>query len=142
MAKVKRSIIINTRVEKVYSYLCYPENQLEWLPSVTDIDDVHGYGVGQRFHWTYKMMGFSLNGVGEVTEDIPNQRCIIKTTGGILSTWTWMFKPEAGETHLNLVVEYTIPVPVLGKVGEWLVSRQNEREADLAMANLKDLLES
>ena len=142
MAKVERSITVNTRVEKVYSYLRYPENQLEWLPSVTDIQDVHGYGVGQRFRWSYKMMGLSLNGVGEVIEDIPNQRCVIKTTGGILSTWTWTFEPEAGGTHLNLVVEYTIPVPVLGKVGEWLVLRQNEREADLAMANLKDKLES
>lgn len=142
MAKIKRSVTINTRVEKVYSYLRHPENQLEWLPSVTDIRDVHGYGVGQRFRWTYKMMGLSLKGVGEVIQDIPNQRCAIKTTGGIFSTWIWTFKPEDFKTHLDLVVEYTIPVPVLGKVGEWLVSRQNEREADLAMANLKDFVES
>ncbi len=142
MAKVKRSIIINTRVEKVYSYLCYPENQLEWLPSVTDIQDIHGYGVGQRFRWTYKMMGLSLNGTGEVIEDIPNQRCVTKTTGSILSTWTWTFKPENVGTILNLVIKYRIPVPLIGKAGERLVLRQNEREADLAMANLKDRLES
>ena len=141
MAKVKRSITVNTRVEKVYSYLRYPENQLEWLPSVTDIQDVHGYGVGQRFRWTYKMMGILLKGVGEVIEDIPNQRCVIKTTGGILSTWTWTFKPENMGTMINLVIEYKIPVPVIGKVGERLVLRQNEREAELAMANLKDRLE-
>jgi uncharacterized membrane protein len=142
MAKVKRSITVNTRVEKVYSYLRDPENQLEWLPSVTDIQDVQGYGVGQRFRRTYKMIGLSLKGEGEVIEDIINERCVVKTTGGILSTWVWTFKPEDFRTHLNLIVDYTIPVPVLGKVGEWLVSRQNEREADLAMANLKDRLES
>ncbi len=142
MAKVKRSITVNTRVERVYSYLRDPENQLEWLPSVTDIQDVHGYGVGQRFRWIYKMIGLALKGEGEVIEDIINQRCVVKTTGGISSTWIWTFKREDYRTHLSLVVEYTIPVPVLGKVGEWLVSRQNEREADLAMANLKDRLES
>ncbi len=141
MAKVERSITINIRVEKVYSYLRYVENQLEWLPSVTGIQDVQGHGVGQRFRWTYKMMGVAVNGAGEVVEDIINQRCVVKTTGGILSTWTWTFKPEDFKTHLNLAVDYTIPVPVLGKVGEWLVSRQNEREADLAMANLKERLE-
>ncbi len=142
MAEITRSITINKRVQKVYSYLRHVENQREWLPSITDIQDVHGYGVGQRFRWTYKMMGLPFKGVGEVTEDIPDERCVIKTIGGIFSTWIWTFKPEDFRTHVNLVVEYTIPVPVLGKVGEWLVSRQNEREADLAMANLKDLLES
>jgi len=42
---------------------------------------------------------------------------------------------------LNLVVEYTIPVPVLGKLGERMVLRQNEREADQAMANIKAKME-
>jgi len=37
--------------------------------------------------------------------------------------------------------EYTIPIPVLGKLAEALVLRQNEREADLAMANIKDRME-
>jgi hypothetical protein len=58
-----------------------------------------------------------------------------------VSTWTWTFQPEAGGTRLSLVVEYTIPVPVLGKVGERLALRQTEREADLAMTTLKDRLE-
>ncbi len=141
MPEVKRSITVNTRVEKVYSFLRYPENQVEWLPGMIDIQDVHGYGVGQRFRWTYKMMGVSLKGVGEVTEDIPNQRCVIKTTGSILSTWTWTFKPENMGTTINLVIEYEIPVPIIGKGGARLVLRQNEREADLAMAFLKDRLE-
>jgi hypothetical protein len=38
-------------------------------------------------------------------------------------------------------VEYTIPVPVLGKLGEALILKQNEREADQAMANIKAKLE-
>jgi len=83
------------------------------------------------------MAGLSFKGESEVIEHIPNQRRVFKSTGGILSTWTWTFKPEAGGTWLNLVIEYTIPVPVLGKLGERVVLRQNEREADQAMANIK-----
>jgi hypothetical protein len=42
---------------------------------------------------------------------------------------------------LSVHIEYTIPVPVLGKIAEGLVLRQNEKEADLAMANIKAKME-
>jgi len=141
MTKVERSFKINAPVEKVFSYVTDPRNELEYIPSITDIRDITGQGVGQRFGWTYKMLGIPLKGKDEVTEYVPNQRYVQKSTGGIVSTWTWTFQPEAGGTRLSLVVEYTIPVPVLGKVGERLALRQTEREADLAMATLKDRLE-
>jgi len=141
MAKVERSIIINAPVEKVFSYISDPNSELESIPSITDIRDITGQGVGQRWGWSYKMMGISLKGGSEVIEYIPNQRLVHKSTGGIVSTWTYTFNPEAGGTRVNLVVDYTIPVPVLGKIAERLVLRQNEREADLAMTNIKERLE-
>ena len=142
MATVERNITINAPIEKVFTYIADPKNELETVPSITDIRDIIGQGVGQRYSWTYKMMGISLKGESEVIEYVPNERYVTKSTGSIISTWTWTVKPEGDGTQLNLVVEYTIPVPVLGKVGEWLVLRQNEREADLSMATLKDRLES
>jgi len=141
MAKVERSININAPVEKVFAYISDPETQLEWLPSITDYRDVTGEGVGQRWSWTYKMAGLRFNGKSEVTEHVPNQRRAVKTTGGIPSNWTWILEPEAGGTRLNMLIEYTIPVPVVGKLGEKLVLRQNEREADLTMANIKTRME-
>jgi len=142
MAKVEQSIIIKAPVEKVFSYLCDPMNQLEWLPSMTDVRDITGEGVGQKFGWTYKMMGVSFKGETEVVESVGSERRVIKSTGGIQSTWTWTTKSENGNTLVNLTVEYTIPVPVLGKVAERMVLRQNEREAALAMTNIKERLES
>ena len=142
MAKVEQNITINAPVEKVFSYLCDPMNQLEWLPSMTDVRDVTGEGVGQKFGWTYKMMGIPFKGETEVIESDGNQKHVIKSTGGIQSTWTWTFKSENGKTVVHLTVEYTIPVPVLGKVAERMVLRQNERESELAITNLKERLES
>ncbi len=37
--------------------------------------------------------------------------------------------------------DYTIPVPVLGKLAEQLVLKRNQREADLSMQNIKERLE-
>ena len=39
---------------------------------------------------------------------------------------------------MKLEIEYTIPVPVLGKFAEELLLRKKEREADLALDNIKD----
>ena len=142
MAKVERGISIKVPVEKAFSYITDPKNELEWLPSMTDVRDLIGLGVGQSWGWTYKMLGLSLKGKTEVTEFASNKRYVYKSSGGITSTWTYTFKPEAGGTRLNLAVEYTIPIPVLGKVAERLVLAQNEREADLAVANIKARLES
>jgi hypothetical protein len=87
------------------------------------------------------MAGLPLKGESEVLEYTHNQRYVTKSKGGIVSTWTWTFSPEDNGTRLNVVVEYTMPVPVLGKVGERLALGQIEREADLAAANIKAILE-
>ena len=114
---------------------------MEFIPSITDVRDIFGQGLGQRYGWTYKMMGVSLKGQSLVVEYSPNERRVERTTGGVLSTWTWTFKRKGRRTLLELVVEYTIPVPVLGKVSEKLMKTQNEREADLAMATIKARME-
>jgi uncharacterized membrane protein len=141
MARVERSVTIDAPVEKVFSYLTDLNNQLEWVPSMTDVRGITGQEVGQKFGWTYKFMGIPFKGESEIIERVTNQRSVVKSKGGIASTWSWTFRPENDQTVVNMVVEYTIPVPVLGKVGERLVLRQNEREADLAMANVKERLE-
>ena len=141
MAKVERSITINAPVEKVVAYLADPTNALEYVPSMTDIRNIEGEGVGRTYDWTYKMIGISFSGKTEVVEYKPNERYVTKSSGGIVSTWTYSFKAEADGTQMNLVVDFTVPIPVLGKFAERLVLRQTEREADLAMVTLKDRLE-
>ena len=141
MAKVEKSITVNAPVEKVFAYVENPMNQLEYLPSIVEVKDVTGQGVGAHYRWAYKMTGLRFEGESTLNEYIPNERMVVETKGGIVSTWSWTFTPEDGGTKVNLTVEYTIPVPVLGKLGEALVLKQNEREAAQAMANIKAKLE-
>ncbi len=141
MAKLERTITINAPVEKVFAYITDSTNEREFVPSITDIRNIQGEGVGKTYDWTYKMVGIPLRGKSKVVEYKPNERYVSKSSGGVVSTWTWMFRSEAGGTQMNLVIEYMIPVPVLGIFGERLVLRQTEREADLAMATIKDRLQ-
>ncbi|GAI82981.1 unnamed protein product, partial [marine sediment metagenome] len=56
--------------------------------------------------------------------------------------WNWNFEPHDDGTKIDLSVEYTIPIPILGKIAEAIVLKQNEREADLALANIKAKMEA
>ena len=141
MAKVERSITINAPVEKVFNYINDPMNQPEWVPSTMEITDVSGSGVGQRYRWTYKMAGVLLKGETTVTEHLPNERIVTQIQGGVTSTWILSFKTQDGGSIMELDIEYTIPIPVIGKIAEKIVLKRNEQEADLAMANVKEIME-
>lgn len=141
MANVNRSITINAPLEKVFNYLSDPNAQPEWVPSLVSVTDVTGSGEGQQYRWTYKMAGVLLNGETTVTEHIPNKRRVTQSKGGVISTWIIKLEPNDGGTMMELDIEYTVPVPVLGKLAEKLVLKRNEREADLAMTNIKEQME-
>ena len=141
MAKVERSITINAPVEKVFNYIEDPMNNPEWVPSIMEITDVSGSGVGKHHRWTYKMAGVLLKGETTFTEHIPNERIVSQSKGGVTSTWIFSFKTQDGGTMMELDIEYTIPIPVLGKIAEKIVLKRNEREADLAISNIKEKME-
>jgi hypothetical protein len=106
-----------------------------------EIRNVSGTGVGQHYEWTYKMVGFPLRGESTVIAHVPNERRVLKTKGGVESLWTFTLESHGGGTHLDLTVEYAVPVPVLGKLAEKLVVRRNGRELELAVENIKDRCE-
>jgi len=96
---------------------------------------------GYNFGWVYKMAGMRIEGASENTQNIPNQLVVTRSKKGIESTFKWTYKPEAGGTRLTVEVEYTIPVPLLGKLAEAVIVKLNEHEADTLLANLKARME-
>jgi ligand-binding SRPBCC domain-containing protein len=143
MAKLERSITINAPVEKVFNYVRDPNNQQEIWPSVVEVEDVKWLPNGGYSHrFVYKMAGVRFEGTGEQIEYIPNQRFVVKVAGGPEATLDWRFQPEDGGTKLTVEAEYTVPVPVLGKVAEALVVKMNANEAEAVMANLKARMET
>ena len=141
MKKVDRSIVIKAAVEKVFAYVTDPINQIDWMPSMVSVKDVSGAGLEQRHRWTYKMAGVLLEGESVNTEYIPNKRVVTQSKGGAESTFTFDFEPHIDGTMLKMLIEYKIPIPVLGKIGETILLKRNKREADLAMTNIKEILE-
>jgi len=142
MATLTKSITIDAPVEKVFAYMDDPIRTPEFWPSMIDVRNVKQPAGGNKtFEWTYKMAGMKLDGTTEVVERVPNERLVTSGKGGIESKFTWTFLPEHGGTRLMVHVEYSVPIPVLGKLAESIIIKQNEREADTMLANLKTLME-
>jgi uncharacterized membrane protein len=141
MPKVNNSINISAPVEKVFAYVSDPTNDPEWMGSLSEVTDVTGSGVGQHYHWKYNMVGIPLRGETTITEHIPNERLATESKAGVENTFTFTFAPHEGGTKLDVEVDYTIPIPVLGKLAEQLVLKRNQREAVMWMENIKERLE-
>ncbi len=142
MPRLHNSIDIKAPVEKVFSYLEDPRNGPEWIHSMVEVKDIKGPGLGNHYNWTWKMAGVKFNGESDLVEDLPNEKIVVKSKGTVESTWTFKLEPHGDMTHLDLDVDYKIPIPVVGKVAEKIVLKQNERESEIDMQNIKEKLES
>jgi uncharacterized membrane protein len=141
MPKINNSINISAPVEKVFAYVTDAMKSPEWMVGLSEVTDVTGSGVGQHNHWKYKMVGVPLHGETTVTEHVPNQRSVTESKGGVTSTIAFTYAPHEGGTKLDLEVDYSIPVPVLGRLAEKLVLKRNQKEANMWMENIKEHME-
>jgi len=142
MAKLTKSITINAPVEKVFGYIKDSTNLPEIWPSLIEIRDVKHLPDGKTTDkWTYKMASIHLKGT-TTSEYVKNKSVISKTEGGVKSTQKWTFEPADGGTKATFEVEYTVPIPVLGKLAEKIVVKMNDHEGDIIMANLKSRMET
>ena len=143
MPKIERSVTINAPVKKIFDYIADPKLQVEWLPGMIEVKDIKQTkeGVGSTYKFSYKVAGMRFEGEDIVEEYIPNKKMVTRSKGGIESSWTWNFEPYNDGTKVEVIVEYKVPIPVLGKIAEALVLKQTEREADHALANIKDKME-
>jgi len=141
MPRVHKDIDIKAPISRVFSYLEDPRNSPEWMNSMIEVNDIKGAGPGTHYSWTWKMAGMKLKGESDLVEEIPNQKMVVKSKGTVESVWTFKLEPHGEATHLYLDVDYSIPLPVVGKVAEKIVLKQNEREAEMDIQNIKERLE-
>ena len=142
MPSLEKSIIINAPVEKIFEYATDQTHMPEIWPSMVNVEVLEKLpNGGTKSRYTYKMAGMRFDGINTDTEFIPNQRTVSKTEGGIDSEVIWEYEPEGDATRLTIKTTYTIPIPLIGKLAEPFIVKQNENEAEIILANLKARME-
>lgn len=142
MTNVQKKITIHAPTNKVFAFMLDPHNLTEIWPSMVEVKNVQANPKGGfDFGWVYKMGGMHFDGASETIEFILNKHLVTKSTKGIESKFTWNYETVNGETLLTVDIEYKVPVPLLGKIAEAILTKQNEREADILLENLKSRME-
>ena len=143
MATVEATITITAPADKIFTYINERTNLPEIWPSLVEITDMKQLPDGGRsIRFVYKMAGIRLEGTGQDIENKPDQRIVTKTGGAVESTQTWLFNSAGEKTEVTFKVDYTIPVPVLGKLGEAIIVKINQHEGNAILANLKARMEN
>lgn len=126
----------------MFAYVDEPTNLAEWLPSIVEVRNVIGTGAGQQFEWTAKMLGRLLRGQSTVIEHAPNKCGVHQTIGMVSSTFGYFVEPHDEGTELTLEIEYSVPFHLGGRIAEHVLVRRNAREFQLALDNVKELMEA
>ena len=138
MVTIGEAITVFAPAERVFNYLCEPNNLPEIWPSLIEITDIQSLPDGRySCRWKYKMAGRLFEGTAEYTEMIPNKSIVFEARGGIKAVLTCKLRTRANRTRVTITIEYSIPVPLLGKLAEALVAKMNEQEMVLVMSNLR-----
>jgi hypothetical protein len=88
------------------------------------------------------MAGFRLDIESECTEFVRNQRTVCESQGGASSTLIWTYEPHDGGTKVTVENEYTLKMRVLRRLGESFLTKINENEAEVILANVKAEVEA
>lgn len=142
MISYGNSIVINAPVSEVFTYVNELSTMPDWLTGLVEVHNVIGTGEGQQCEWTFKLAGVQLRGQAVVVECIENDRCTHQSIGMFKSDWTHIVQPHEDGTKLIIEVEYSLPLLVLGKLGERLTVRRMARDLDSSLLNIKEALES
>jgi hypothetical protein len=141
MAAWKDSILIHAPPGEVFAYVDDPSALPTWLANMVEVRNVIGTGLGQQYEYTYKMAGLLLRGQNIIIEHTPNERGLHQVIGMISALWDYSVEPHEEGTVLNIEVEYSVPIPVLGRLAERIAVRQNARSFELSLLNVKDVME-
>lgn len=142
MISYDNSIVINAPVGEVFTYANELASMPDWLTGLVEVRKVIGTGLGQQCEWMFNLAGVHLHGQAVVVEYVENRRCTHQSIGMFKSDWTHIVEPHEEGTKLIIEVEYSLPLLVLGKLGERLTVRRMARDLDSSLLNLKEALES
>jgi uncharacterized protein YndB with AHSA1/START domain len=142
MQQIRKTVEIHAPVSQVFEYLCDPTKLPEIWPNVVEVTNVKPTSGGSStFDWTYKLSKMTFH--GHCTQKVVSPKEYVETVtrGPVPSSFRWTFETKAGWCEVTFEVDYTVDVPVVGRLGEAAAAILNERELNAMLARLRNALE-
>ncbi|MEK6967689.1 MAG: SRPBCC family protein [Nanoarchaeota archaeon] len=143
MDTIKKKVIINAPIEKVFAFLVDPRKIPLVMPALIENKNIPKLPLkeGSKFNYVYQLYGVKLEGKWTVTKIKKPTEYWAVTDGGSWSEWKYTLSKKGKGTLINFTLNYKIPHSVLTKIKQGILNKMNEKEADHFFHNLKTVLE-
>jgi hypothetical protein len=144
MVMIDKELVIEAPPRKIFNFVIKPSNLMKLWPSLMEIknEKLLSNG-GYCADWKYKMAGIQLKGKSECVEVIADKWFSVKIAGSVdcLITWTFRSK-DCIETKVTFTADYYISLPLMNRLAGNVIVKMNERESEIVLDNLREILET
>jgi coenzyme Q-binding protein COQ10 len=118
MKKVERTIIIEAPVQEVFSYAANWQFWSDWFDGFTNCSSITEIERGNGAIYDYKMwvLGIPFRTQTEIHNFVENKGWSGHRIKGVPHKTTWIFEDVEGHTKFTYIVEYSLPIPILGPI--------------------------
>jgi uncharacterized membrane protein len=146
MAHLKKSILVQAPLEKVYALARDPQRWTTWYLGFSGPEKLIGAGeVGTIVKHSYLMSGMHFPVTTRVVEDrVSPQGAQWKgvVEGPLAGEHTWTYTPKKGGTQVTVDMEYSVPEKLVSAmVDRFIIEYLQERSMEQTLLNLKLLCE-
>ena len=140
MSRVEASVEINAPIREVFAYASDWKRWEEWWHGVSHFRPTTETtrGTGTRYAYKAWVAGISMNVETEIHDFVEHVGWKGVATKGPPHRTQWAFEDEGATTRLTYVLEYGLPVPLLGPLLDAVLVRPGWRRLlDRSLQNLK-----
>jgi hypothetical protein len=140
MTRIEASVDIPAPVAEVFAFASDWQRWGEWWEGVSAFRPTTETTRGNGTRYAYKswIAGLTLNLETEIHDFVENVGWRGRATKGPPHTTQWVFEAKGEATRLTYILEYRLPVPVLGGLLDSLLMRPGwRRRLEKSLQNLK-----
>ena len=125
MTRIEHSVVIPSPVHEVFAYAADWQKWCEWFEGVADFKATTPVtqGNGARYAYRARVMAISASVETEIHDFVQNRGWTGVSTKGLPHRTHWIFEPVGDGTKFTYVLEYHLPVPLLGSLLDSLFAR-------------------
>lgn len=141
--RIEKGIVIKKTIDEVFSYASDWEKWADWFEGVSNFKPTTETkkGNGTRYAYKAKMMGLKVPVETEIHDFVVDKGWIGKSTKGMPHRTQWIFEKIDVGTKFTYVLEYKLPIPVLGPLfDKFILKPQWNKIIEKSLQNLNKKL--
>jgi uncharacterized membrane protein len=140
MTRIAESVEVNAPVGEVFAFASDWRYWEKWWLAVSDFRPTTEVTRGNGTRYAYKawVAGLTVDLEAEIQDFVENVGWRAMGTKGIPHRTQWVFEAKGDTTRLTYILEYSLPIPVLGVLLDFLLMRPGWRRLlKKSLRNLK-----